>query len=111
MCSWEFEYIGRNVTSNITIDNDFEVNAGMVVNATRELSNTIERLVNATNNGSLSFSVDGKTYFARANSIAIHKYSLVCPKTQVLLQKDFKCGKILSVSNICVNWRKAINKF
>ena len=97
ICSWEFQYIGRNVTSNVTIDNDFEVNAGMVVNATQELSFTIERLVNATNNSSLSFSVAGNIYFARANSIAIHKYSLVCPKTQVLLQKDFKCGKILSI--------------
>ena len=102
ICSWEFQYIGRNVTSNITIDNDFEVNAGMVVNATQELSFTIERLVNATNNGSLSFSMAGNIYFARANSIAIHKYSLVCPKSQVLLQKDFKCGKILSVLLIVV---------
>ena len=97
ICSWEFEYIGRNVTSNVTIDNDFEVNAGMVVNATQELSFTIERLVNATNNDSLSFSMAGNIYLARGNSIAIHKYSLVCPKSQVLLQKDFKCGMILSV--------------
>ena len=97
MCSWEFQYIGRNVTSNVTINNDFKVNAGMVVNATRELSDTIERFANATNNGSLSFSMADTIYFAKKNSIAIHKYSLMCPRSQVLLQKDFKCGKLICV--------------
>ena len=94
ICSWEFQYIGKNVTSNVTIDNDFKVNAGMVINATQEVSETIGRLVNATNNGSLSFSVAGNEYFAKSNSIAIHKYSLMCPRNQVLLQQDLKCGKI-----------------
>ena len=89
-CSWEFQYIGRNVTSNDTVDNDFKVNAGMVVNATQELSDTIERLVNATNNRSLSFSTASNTYFAKRNSIAIQKITLMCPRSQVLLQKRFQ---------------------
>ena len=45
VCVWQFQYIGRNVSSNVTIDNDFKVNAGMVVNATEELSETIGKLV------------------------------------------------------------------
>ena len=93
ICSWEFQYVGRNVTSNVTVGNEFEVNAGMVVNATQELSDAIERLVNSTNNGSLSFSVAGSLYIAQRNSMAIHKYTLMCPRSQVLLQNDFKCGK------------------
>ena len=93
-CTWEFQYIGRNVTSNATVDNDFRVNAGMVVNATQEVSDTIERLVNATNNGSLSFSIASNIYVAKKYSIAVHKYTFMCPRSQLLLQKDFKCGKI-----------------
>ena len=93
-CTWEFQYIGRNVTSNATVDNDFRVNAGMVVNATQEVSDTIERLVNATNNGSLSFSIASNIYVAKKYSIAVHKYTFLCPRSQLLLQKDFKCGKI-----------------
>ena len=94
VCVWQFQYIGRNVSSNVTTENDFKVNAGMVVNATEELSEIIRKLVNATNNGSLTFSMAGNTYFARENSLTIHKYFLMCPESQVLLQKDFKCGKI-----------------
>ena len=97
ICVWEFQYIGRNMTSNVTVDNDFKVNAGMVVNATQELSKTIEKFINATNNGSLSFSMADSIYFAKKNSISIHKYSLMCPKNQVLFQKDFKCGKIINL--------------
>ena len=97
MCSWEFQYIGRNVTSNVTINNDFKVNAGMVVNATQELSDRIERFANATNNGSVSFSMADAIYLVKRNSIAIHKYSLMCPRSQVLLQKDFKCCKLICV--------------
>ena len=93
ICSWEFQYIGRNVTSNVSIDNDFTVNAGMVINASQELSTTVQRLTNATNNGSLSFPMANNIYFIRANSIAIQKYSLMCTRSQVLLQNDFKCGK------------------
>ena len=93
ICSWEFQYIGRNVTSNVTIDNDFTVNAGMVINASQELSTTVQRLINATNNGSLSFPMANNIYFIRANSITIQKYSLMCTRSQVLLQNDFKCGK------------------
>ena len=98
MCVWKFQYIGRNVTSDVTIDNDFKVNAGMVVNATQELSNTIEKLVNTTNNGSLSFSMAHNIYFAKKNSISIHIYSFICPRNQVLLQKDLKCGKTINFS-------------
>ena len=94
ICSWQFQYVGRNVTSNVTIDNDFEANAGMVISATQELSETIERFVNATNNGSLSFLLVDVVYFSKWNSISIHKYSLICPRNQVLLQKELKCGKI-----------------
>ena len=93
ICSWRFQYIGRNVTSNVTIDNDFTVNAGMVINASQELSTTVQRLINATNNGSLSFPMANNIYFIRANSITIQKYSLMCTRSQVLLQNDFKCGK------------------
>ena len=101
ICSWEFQYIGKNVTSNVTIDNDFNVNAGMVINATQKMSETIRRFVNSTNKGSLSFSVAGNKYFAKSNSIAIQKYSLMCPRSQVLLQKDFKCGKLSFYQYLC----------
>ena len=94
ICSWQFQYVGRNVTSNVTIDNDFKANAGMVISATQELSETIERFVNATNNGSLSFLLVDVVYFSKWNSISIHKYSLICPRNQVLFQKELKCGKI-----------------
>ena len=95
ICVWEFQYIGRNVTSNLSIYDNFEVNAGMVINATQELSDMIERLVNAANKGSLSYPMAGDTYFARGNSLAIRKHSLMCPSSQVLLQEDFKCGKMI----------------
>ena len=92
-CSWEFQYVGRNTTSNDTIYNDFKVNAGLVINATQEVSENIERLVNATNNGSLSFSFSGNLYLAERNSIAVQKFDLTCPRTQALAKEDFKCGK------------------
>ena len=94
MCVWEFQYVGENVTSNDTIDNDFKVNAGMLLNSTKQLSDTIEWFLNAASNGSLSFSMAGNMYFTKRNSIAVHKYSLMCPRSQVLLQEDFKCGKL-----------------
>ena len=95
-CSWEFQYVGRNTTSNVTIYNDFTVNAGMVINATREVSETIGRFVNATNNGSLSFSFAGNTYLTERNSIAVRKFVLTCPRTQALVKEDFKCGKYMT---------------
>jgi hypothetical protein len=98
-CSWEFRYVGRNTTSNFTTYNDFEVNAGMVINATREVSETVRGFVNATNNGSLSFSLAGNMYLIERNSIAIRKFALTCPKTQALVEEDFKCGKyMISIS-------------
>ena len=102
ICDWEFQYIGRNVTSNVTIDNDFKVNARMVINATQELSDTIRRLVSAINKDWLSFSMAGNVYIAKRNTIAIRKYSLTCPRNQVLFQEDFKCGKLF-FSNIWMN--------
>jgi hypothetical protein len=104
ICSWKFQYIGKNVTSNKTVYNDFKVNAGMVINATQELSETIQNLVNRTNNGSLSFSVAGSQYFAERNSIAVEKFSLFCPKNQELVQQDFKCGKIHFKQTFSIRW-------
>ena len=97
ICSWEFQYIGRNVTSNLSIYNNFKVNAGMVINATQELSDTIKRMFETANNGSLSFFMVGNIYFPRKNSLTIRRYSLMCPRSQVLLQEDFKCGKIIYI--------------
>ena len=90
-CSWEFQYVGRNMTCNDTIYKDFKINAGLVINATREVSETIERFVNATNNGSLSFSLAGHLYLVERNSIAVQKFALTCPRTQALVKEDFKC--------------------
>ncbi len=95
VCSWEFKYIGSNMTSNITVDNHFKVNAGLVMDASEEVSKTIEMLVNATNKGSFSFSVARNLYFAERNSMAVHKLSLMCPRNQVLLQTNFKCGRYI----------------
>ena len=100
ICSWEFKYIGKNVTSNNTIRNDFKLNAGLVVNATQELSDTIERFVNGTDTGILSFTLDGSVYFSKRNSVSIHKYLLICPRNQVLLQKDLKCGKLYFLQKV-----------
>ena len=93
-CSWKFKYIGRNMTSNSTVYNNFKQNAGLVVNSTQELTKTIKRLVDATNAHSLSFSIGGDLYFPERNSLAVHKFSLTCPNSQVLAEEDYKCGKI-----------------
>ena len=111
ICTWRFQYTGRNMTSNVTIYNAFKNNAGLVINATQELTSVIGRFVNATNNGSLSFSIGDNLYFIESNSVAVQIFSLTCPSSQTLLQEDFKCGKsptstfiaLFSARNILVN--------
>ena len=93
ICSWEIQCIGINMTSNVTVGNDFKVNVGMVVNATEIVSETVEKFVNATNNGLFSFSVADSMYTAVRNSISVQRLSLTCPRNQMLVQADFKCGK------------------
>ena len=100
ICSWEFQYVGRNVTTNVSHLNNFERNAGMVINASQELTESIGSLVNATNNGSLSFPLAGYLYFVEKNTVAVHKFSLTCPRNQVLIQTDFQCGKIIFCSTV-----------
>ena len=102
-CSWEFQYIGSNMTSNRSVYNDFKVNSGMVINATQEISERIERFVKWTKNGSFSFSIAGDHFFSERNNIAVHKFSLICPRNQVLVQTDFKCGKTRSFSLLSNN--------
>ncbi|XP_028401098.1 uncharacterized protein LOC114524167 [Dendronephthya gigantea] len=91
ICSWTFQYIGKNMTSNVTIEDDFKLNAEKVINASQELHEEMKKLISATNNGSLSFSTADNVYFAEKNSMAVRKFSLVCPRSQVLVQNDFKC--------------------
>ena len=102
-CSWEFQYIGSNMTSNRSVYNDFKVNSGMVINATQEISERIERFVKSTKNGSFSFSIAGDHFFSERNNIAVHKFSLICPRNQVLVQTEFKCGKTRSFSLLSNN--------
>ena len=92
-CFWQFQYIGSNMNSNLTAYNDFRMNAGKVINATLEVKENINRLVHAINNGSLSFVMAGVEYSVERNSMAVQKLSLTCPRTQSLVQEDFKCGK------------------
>ena len=95
-CFWQFQYVGSYMNSNLTAYNDFRINAGKVINATLEVKENINRLVHAINNGSLSFVMAGVEYSVERNSMAVQKLSLTCPRTQSLVQEDFKCGKLLT---------------
>ncbi|XP_028401097.1 uncharacterized protein LOC114524166 [Dendronephthya gigantea] len=57
ICSWKFQYVGKNMTTNTTVHNDFKDNAETVVNASQSLNERMRELVKATNNGSLYFSI------------------------------------------------------
>ena len=93
VCSWQFQPIGRNTTSNLTVHDEFKINAGKVINATKELQENIASLVRATNNETLSFSMADDIYYAEKNSIAVQKFFLMCPRMQSLIQEEFRCGK------------------
>ena len=95
ICSWELQCIGTNTTSNITLHNDFKINAGLVMNASEKVSETVEKFVNATNNGLFSFFVSDIMFVIVRNSISVQRLSLICPGNQMLVQRDFKCGEYI----------------
>ena len=92
-CQWKFYYLGKNTTKNTSAGEGFATNAQRVINATLDMKLSISELVNATNNGSLSFSLDNETYFVEKNSLAVQDALLLCPRGQILVQEDFICGK------------------
>jgi hypothetical protein len=96
-CIWKFHYVGRNMTSNLAAYDNFKTNARNVINATLELKEDIGKFARVINNDSLSFLMAGNEYFVERNSIAVQKFSLTCPKTQSLVEEDFKCGKWLLI--------------
>ena len=93
VCQWEFRYMGKNVTSNSSVNEEFEINARKVMNASLDVKQEVGELVNATNNGSLSLSFDNQTYLVEKHSVSVHQFYLYCPVGQTLVQADFNCGK------------------
>ena len=100
LCHWKFQYAGENTTSNSSVNEEFEINARKVINATLGLKQAIVELVNATNDGSLSFSLNNQTYFAEKNSLTVQELSMLCSQGQTLVQDDFNCGKKTRMLNL-----------
>ena len=93
ICTWKFHFIGTNTTSESTVSDEFQINADKVINATIEIKDVIGELKNATNSGVMSFILDNKKYSVEKHSLDVEDVSLLCPKSQILIKDDFKCGK------------------
>ena len=93
VCQWEFRYMGKNATSNSSVNDGFEINAMKVINASLEVKQEVVELVDATNNGSLSLSFDNHPYLVEKYSVSVQQFNLYCPHGQTLVQEDFNCGK------------------
>ena len=93
VCQWEFRYMGKNETSYSSVNDEFEINAGKVINASLDVKQEVGELANATNTGSLSLSFDNQTYVVEKHSLSVQHFHLYCPHGQTLVQEDFKCGK------------------
>ena len=93
VCQWEFRYMGKNATSNLSVNDGLEINAMKVINASLEVKQEVVELVDATNNGSLSLSFDNHPYLVEKYSVSVQQFNLYCPHGQTLVQEDFNCGK------------------
>ena len=69
------------------------MSAENVIDSARDVQRVAERMLNATNNGVLSFTTDNKKYILEPYSFTVEKFSLMCGPGQELIQENFRCGK------------------
>ena len=95
VCQWKFDYVGKNVTSNSSINDMFEANAQKVITSTRGINSAILRLTKGTNKGGLSFDAGSERYILEPHSLGVETFTLMCSPGQKLIKEDFRCGKNL----------------